>query len=147
MRIKPYLLPLVQFALIGPGIGALTALLLRSDNGGTVKLSESGLLFLFSYGVGITPAVLAGVIYVSSWNARALFKYLSVREFGALLGALSGVVAFAALAIVATGTPFPKSPSIYAIPLAAGAVCGYLAARRRDQAQSASTSVKAHTVT
>lgn len=74
MRIKPYLLPLVQFALIGPGIGALTALLLRSDNGGTVKLSESGLLFLFSYGVGITPAVLAGVIYVSSWNARALFK-------------------------------------------------------------------------
>lgn len=132
MRLKPYLLPLVQFTLIGPGVGVLTAMFLGTQ--GAPTLSGSGLLLLFGYGIGVFPAALAGVMYVSAWNAKALFKGLNIGEFGALLGALSGVAALAAFATAMSGTPFPKSPIIYAIPLAAGAVCGYLAAQVRDAA-------------
>ncbi len=132
MRLKPYLLPLVQFTLIGPGIGVLTALLLGA--GGTPTLSGGSLFMLFGYGVGLAPAALAGAIYVSAWNARTLLKALSTTEFGALLGATSGLIALATLSTLMSGTPWPKSPIIHVIPMAAGAVCGWLAAQGRDEA-------------
>lgn len=132
MRLKPYLLPLFQFTLIGPGIGVLTALLLGS--GGVPTLSGGGFFLLFGYGVGLAPAALAGAIYVCTWNARPLLKALSITEFGALLGAISGLIALATTFALISGNPIPKSPIIYLIPMAAGAVCGWLAASVRDEA-------------
>ena len=133
MRLKPYLLPLAQFILIGPGIGALTALLLGSI-GGAPTLSVGGGFLLFGYIIGLPPAALAGVIYVCAWNTRALLTALSITEFGALLGAISGLISLAAIFTITSGNPIPKSPIIYIIPMAAGAVCGWLAAHVRDEA-------------
>ena len=106
MRLKPYLLPLVQFTLIGPGIGVLTALLLGS--GGAPTLSGGGFFLLFGYGIGLVPAALAGVIYVCAWNARAVLKALSITEFGALLGAISGLISLATVFTIMSGNPIPN---------------------------------------
>jgi hypothetical protein len=106
-------LPLVQFTLIGPGMGALVAILMGS--GGAPAMSGIGLFLVFGYGIGLVPAALAGIIYVSAWNARSLLRALSVGEYGALLGAISGAIAFAALAIAMSGSVATKSPTIYLI--------------------------------
>ncbi len=80
MRLKPYLLPLVQFTLIGPGIGVLTALLLGS--GGVPTLSGGGFFLLFGYGVGLAPAALAGAIYVHLERTASIegFKHYRIRR-------------------------------------------------------------------
>lgn len=132
MRIKPYLLPVVLFAFAGPGIGSLVFILPGAD----VIAQPAGivLVLVFGYGIGIVPAALAGAIYVSAWNARGALKGLGLHEFGALLGAASGVVALALLSTAVSGTPIPRSPVFYVIPLVAGAVCGWLAAPVRDEA-------------
>lgn len=132
MRIKPYLLPVLQFGLVGPGIGALMFLLPGAEP--MPHPAGVGLILLFGYGIGIVPAALAGTIYVSAWNARAFLKGLSTSEFGTLLGAMSGVIALAVFATAISGTPVPKSPFIYVLPLIAGAICGWLAAPVRDEA-------------
>lgn len=132
MRIKPYLVPVVLFALVGPSIGTLVFLL--SGTGVIPKPAAIGLLLAFGYGIGIVPAALAGVIYVLMWNARAFLKGLNINEFGALLGCLSGVAALTMLSMAVSGAPLPRSPVFYVIPLVAGAVCGWLAAPMRDEA-------------
>lgn len=132
MRIKPYLVPVVLFALVGPGIGTLVFLL--SGTGVIPKPAAIGLLLAFGYGIGIVPAALAGVIYVLMWNARAFLKGLGINEFGALLGCVSGVAALTMFSMAVSGAPLPRSPVFYVIPLVAGAVCGWLAAPMRDEA-------------
>lgn len=132
MRLKPYLLPIVQFTLIGPGIGALVATLMGA--GGSPTLSGGGFFLVLGYGVGLVPAALAGIIYVSAWNMRSLFRALSVGEYGAILGAISGAIAFGAFAMAMSGTPVPKSLAVYLIPILAGAFCGWLAGHARDEA-------------
>lgn len=132
MHIKPYLLPVVVFTLVGPGVGVLTAMLLGAD--GASILSLNWLLVLFGYGIGAVPAALAGVIYVVGWPLKALLPGLSAREFGALLGAVGGVAALAACIAATSGPPFSKSFIVYVFPLVAGAVCGALAAPARDEA-------------
>lgn len=132
MRLTPYILPLAQFTLVGPGVGVLAFLLL--GNGLASAGSDVRLLLLFGYGIGLVPAALAGVIYVLAWNARARFTSLTVREFGAVLGALSGLAAWAIFATAVSGTAHLKSPILHVLPLAAGLVCGIMAARARDEA-------------
>lgn len=130
VRLKPYLLPPLQFMLIGPGVGALTLLLLAGGNASELN----SLFLLFAYGIGVVPAALAGVLYVVIWSTRAFFGLLTIREFGALLGAICGLAALAACGIATSGTPLLKSPGIYLIAMAAGGVCGCLAARIRGEA-------------
>ena len=130
MRIKPYLLPPLQFMLIGPGVGALTILLLAGGN----ALELNRLVLLFAYGIGVVPAALAGVLYVAIWSTGAFFGLLTIRQFGALLGAICGLAALAACVIATSGTPLLKLPILYLVSLAAGAVCGCLAARIRSEA-------------
>ena len=130
MRLKPYLLPPLQFMLIGPGVGALTLLLLAGGNASELN----GLFLLFAYGIGVVPAALAGVLYVAIWNMKAFFRLLTIREFGALLGAICGLAAQAVFVTVTSGTPLLKSPGIYLVAMAAGGVCGCLAARIRSEA-------------
>jgi hypothetical protein len=141
MHIKPYLLPVVVFLLVGPGVGVLTVMLVGAD--GASILSVNWLLVLFGYGIGAVPAALAGVIYVVGWPLRGLLQVLSTREFGAVLGAVSGVAALAACFAATSGTPFPKSLSVYVFPLVAGAVCGALAAHARDEAYGGVGSTRA----
>ena len=129
MHIKPYLLPVVVFLLVGPGVGVLTVVLVGAD--GVPSLSVNWLLVLFGYGIGAVPAALAGVIYVVGWPLRGLLQVLSTREFGAVLGAVSGVAALAACFSATSGT---QSLGVYVFPLVAGAVCGALAAHARDEA-------------
>ncbi len=130
MRIKPYLLPPLQFMLIGPGVGALTLVLLAGGN----ALELNSLFLLFAYGIGVVPAALAGVLYVAIWSTRAFFGLLTIREFGALLGAICGLAALAACVIATSGTALLKSPGNYLVAMAAGGVCGCLAARIRSEA-------------
>ncbi|WP_208605769.1 hypothetical protein [Phytopseudomonas punonensis] len=122
--------------LIGPGVGALTLLLLAGGN----ALELNSLFLLFAYGIGVIPAALAGVLYVAIWSTKAFFGLLTIREFGALLGAICGLAAQATFVTVTSGTPLLKSPSIYLVALAAGAACGCLAARVRNEACTASDS-------
>ena len=58
MRIKPYLVPVVLFALVGPGIGTLVFLF--SGTGVIPQPAAIGLMLAFGYGIGIVPAALAG---------------------------------------------------------------------------------------
>lgn len=141
MHIKPYLLPVVVFLLVGPGVGVLTVMLLGAD--GVPSLSVSWLLVLFGYGIGAVPAALAGVIYVVGWPLRGLLQVLSTREFGDVLGAVSGVAALAACFAATSGTPFPKFLIVDVFPLVAGAVCGALAAHARDEAYGGVGSTRA----
>lgn len=73
MHIKPYLLPVVVFLLVGPGVGVLTVMLVGAD--GAPVLPVNWLLVLFGYGIGAVPAALAGVIYVVGWPLRACSRY------------------------------------------------------------------------
>ena len=130
MRIRPYTIPLMHFAIFGPCVGSLVALVLS----GAPSLSDFLNLLGFGYAFGLPPALIAGCIYIAVWNARSLVRFLEAREFGGLLGAISGVLAFCALALVYGGSAIPASFSIYLIPLIAGAVCGCLAAPIRDEA-------------
>jgi hypothetical protein len=103
MRLKAYVLPVLQFALMGPFVGAIVLLVMAAGLGGLYVAGRNFIIFIMmSYGAGLMPAVIAGTLYVLTWNARSLLKGLTPREFGVLSGAIMGVIG-AAICVVADG--------------------------------------------
>jgi hypothetical protein len=132
MQLKPYLLPLLQFAVIGPAIGV--CIVVSRAVSGPAQLSGGPvvLLVLAGYAYGAVPALLAGLLFVLAWPARALARALTVREFGVLLGALAGVIAYALFRGYHGASVIPADWFGLAVPLVAGAVCGGVAAPARN---------------
>jgi hypothetical protein len=127
MQWKRHGLTLLLFALVGPAVGLVVFTRL---GGARVPLgSELGLLAIFAYGIGLLPAALAGLIFTLAWRRPAPIPMLGPAMSGVLLGAASGVVAFAAATLLLRGHFVPASPGVWLVPMLAGAVCGGLASR------------------
>ena len=127
MQWKRHVLTLLLFALVGPAVGLVVFTLL---GGARVPLgSELGLLSIFAYGIGLLPAALAGLIFTLAWRRPAPIRMFGPAMSGVLLGAASGVVAFAAATLLLRGHFVPASPGVWLVPMIAGAVCGAVAFR------------------
>jgi len=133
--LTPYHLAVVgKFTLIGPAIGVLAALLFDAPN--LLANLKSDFLFvflLFGYIYGAVPALFAGLLYTMAWDVKAYFRRLTVVQFGLLLGAVTGLVAFTAFAALAVPKGVPEDVLVYLLPMTAGAACGALVARERAQ--------------
>jgi hypothetical protein len=115
------------FAALGPAIGLGVFVLL---GGGSVWSGDAvSLLAIFAYGIGGLPAALAGLIFALAWRGPAPIPKFGAALSGLLLGAASGVVAFAAVALAWRGAASPAAPGVWLIPMVAGAVCGVVAYR------------------
>ncbi|MDN4039911.1 hypothetical protein [Massilia sp. YIM B02443] len=134
---QPHLAVVAIFALLGPAFGLLTALLINAPNLPTDL--DGNLLFItlaLAYGFGVMPALLAGLLYTTAWNIRSYFPRLTATQFGVLLDAVAGLIAFAAVAGLASSKGILEDIVFYSLPLSAGAACGGLVAREREQRNS-----------
>ncbi|MDN4039912.1 hypothetical protein [Massilia sp. YIM B02443] len=129
-----YLAVVGKFAIIGPGIGVLIVLLFE----GLDSVPDPGnflfVVIVFGYALGLIPAALAGMIYTVAWSMRSHLPRLSARQFGTLLGTVAGLVAFPVFTATAMSSGMPDDLQVYLLPAFAGAVCGALVAREREQA-------------
>jgi len=132
--IRHHLAPIWTFALFGPAIGILTALLLSAPTSMNHVDGRFALVFImFGYIYGIVPAALAGLLYTVGWHLRSPFPRLNAAQFGCLLGLMSGLLAFQLYAMLVGIKGLPNDLRIYLLPSAAGAICGILAAHARER--------------
>jgi hypothetical protein len=124
-----------KFAMVGPGIGVLVVLLFTLLEPGSTPGSFFFVMILFGYLLGVVPAALAGMIYTAAWGTRSRFPRLNMLEFGALLGAITGLIAFSVFTAFAMSRGVPDDLKVYLLPLFAGAVCGAMVAREREQGE------------
>ena len=127
-----------KFAIIGPGIGVLIVLLFEGLKSGPDLGNFLFVVIVFGYAIGLIPAALAGTIYTIAWSMRSHFPRLTVRQFGAFLGTVAGLISFSAFTAIAMSRGMPADLQVYLLPAFAGAVCGALVAREREQAHDIS---------
>lgn len=136
MAWRRHALTSLLFAAIGPAIGLGLFVLL--GRGSPWSGEAAALLAIFAYGIGVVPAALAGLIFALAWRGPAPIPMFGAALSGLVLGAASGVVAFAAVALAWRGAAAPAAPGVWLIPMVAGAVCGVVAYRLQLDADSAS---------
>ena len=125
MELHRYLLPLVVFVSVGPGIGLLTALLFGAPSG---PLNGLGIGLILIYMFAWIPALISGCLYVLLWP---LFRRL--RKLGTHgIGCVTGLATVLPLLVFVAIAPNPSKRILFALVFAIpAALCGVLAANFR----------------
>jgi len=125
MELRPYLLPPFVFAVVGPGMGILTALISHPSSG---PPGSMGVSIMIMYVIGLIPALVSGCLYVVLWPLFSRLRMLGKFGIGCVTGLATAapMLVYRSLSLNASkGSLFTL---IFAIP---AALCSVLAAKIR----------------
>lgn len=131
-----WVLPILVFAVVGPPSGMLLSLPLAGTG---VPLLFVPIAAMVSYGVGLTAAFVAGIIFVAL--SEAFESFTSAKRTSAVLGVAFGSIAGCIGVLVqnrdmgvAVIPTTPGGQQLWLLGILAGSVCGFVCVHFREKA-------------